>query len=94
MKLLKGYDCCEGCEVAYTDADGKWGYENDEWCGIKEDCDATKPKTTPKKSSTKNTATTTTNKAPVSTQKCKCQYEACGPNVCCGAGLSCIEKDG
>jgi len=29
-----GYSCCKGCEVMYTDGDGKWGYENNDWCGI------------------------------------------------------------
>jgi len=29
-----GYPCCKGNEVYYTDADGKWGVENGEWCGI------------------------------------------------------------
>jgi serine protease inhibitor len=31
-----GYPCCKGNEVLYTDNDGKWGVENDEWCGIKD----------------------------------------------------------
>jgi len=31
-----GYSCCKGNEVLYTDNDGKWGVENDEWCGIKD----------------------------------------------------------
>eukprot|EP00833_Pecoramyces_ruminatium_P003856 jgi/Orpsp1_1/1177888/evm.model.c7180000063223.1 len=29
-----GYPCCKGNEVQYTDADGKWGVENGDWCGI------------------------------------------------------------
>jgi len=29
-----GYPCCKSCTVAYTDNSGKWGYENDDWCGI------------------------------------------------------------
>jgi hypothetical protein len=29
-----GYSCCEGSEIVYTDDDGDWGYENDNWCGI------------------------------------------------------------
>jgi len=29
----QGYQCCKGCNVAYTDETGDWGYEND-WCGI------------------------------------------------------------
>jgi len=29
-----GYPCCEGCEDIYEDEDGKWGVENNEWCGI------------------------------------------------------------
>jgi hypothetical protein len=93
--LAYGYDCCKGCEVSFIDNDGKWGFENEEWCGIKEDCATEKTTTTTKKTTTtpKKTTTTTT-KAPVPTQKCKCQYEACGPGICCGAGLSCIEKNG
>jgi len=30
----QGYKCCaKNCQVVYTDADGDWGYENDDWCG-------------------------------------------------------------
>ncbi|OUM61937.1 Non-catalytic module family DOC2, partial [Piromyces sp. E2] len=29
-----GYNCCNGCNVIEIDNDGKWGVENDEWCGI------------------------------------------------------------
>ncbi|OUM62460.1 glycoside hydrolase family 6 protein [Piromyces sp. E2] len=29
-----GYPCCTGNEVVYTDADGDWGVENGNWCGI------------------------------------------------------------
>jgi len=33
-----GYDCCKTtCYPEFEDADGKWGYENDEWCGIVEE---------------------------------------------------------
>ncbi|ORX41549.1 hypothetical protein BCR36DRAFT_264999, partial [Piromyces finnis] len=29
-----GYKCCkEPCDVIYTDVDGDWGAENNEWCG-------------------------------------------------------------
>jgi len=31
---VKGYDCCQTCKVTYEDADGKWGVENNKWCGI------------------------------------------------------------
>ncbi|ORY38267.1 hypothetical protein LY90DRAFT_704453 [Neocallimastix californiae] len=31
-----GYPCCNGNTVYYTDNDGQWGYENNNWCGIKE----------------------------------------------------------
>ncbi|ORX46904.1 hypothetical protein BCR36DRAFT_585009 [Piromyces finnis] len=35
--LNQGYSCCSsGCEVIYTDSDGTWGVENNQWCG----CDA------------------------------------------------------
>lgn len=33
-----GYECCAGCSVAYTDSDGEWGLENDQWCGIPDTC--------------------------------------------------------
>jgi len=33
-----GYPCCKGNEVVYTDADGDWGYENNNWCGIDKSC--------------------------------------------------------
>jgi len=29
-----GYSCCKGCDVQYTDDDGEWGVEKNEWCGI------------------------------------------------------------
>lgn len=29
-----GFPCCEGQRLIYEDADGPWGYENDNWCGI------------------------------------------------------------
>jgi len=31
----QGYKCCKdpNCIIYYTDADGDWGVENDEWCG-------------------------------------------------------------
>ena len=29
-----GYNCCKSCNVVYEDADGKWGTENNDWCGI------------------------------------------------------------
>jgi len=34
-KITKqGYKCCSAnCVVYYTDADGNWGYENNQWCG-------------------------------------------------------------
>jgi len=34
-KITKqGYKCCaQNCVVIYTDSDGTWGVENDEWCG-------------------------------------------------------------
>ena len=32
--LSQGYKCCSsGCSVVYTDGDGTWGFENDQWCG-------------------------------------------------------------
>ncbi|OUM65009.1 Non-catalytic module family DOC2 [Piromyces sp. E2] len=32
--IKSGYKCCSAnCEVVYTDADGTWGVENNEWCG-------------------------------------------------------------
>jgi len=31
---VQGYPCCSaGCTVYYTDSDGDWGVENDQWCG-------------------------------------------------------------
>jgi len=29
-----GYACCKGCESQYSDNDGEWGIENNEWCGV------------------------------------------------------------
>jgi len=40
--IAQGYKCCSsGCEVVYTDDDGTWGVENDEWCG----CNGNAPST-------------------------------------------------
>jgi len=36
-KCQEGYSCCKSCTVVYTDADGNWGVENDQWCGIDEE---------------------------------------------------------
>jgi len=34
-----GYPCCKSTsQVVYTDADGEWGVENDNWCGIPKGC--------------------------------------------------------
>jgi hypothetical protein len=33
-----GYECCKSCEVKYTDDDGEWGVEGDDWCGIPKSC--------------------------------------------------------
>ncbi|ORY07897.1 hypothetical protein LY90DRAFT_371238, partial [Neocallimastix californiae] len=35
-----GYKCCSGCDIVYVDQDGNWGVENDQWCGIKNSCNA------------------------------------------------------
>eukprot|EP00833_Pecoramyces_ruminatium_P017800 jgi/Orpsp1_1/1191832/evm.model.d7180000088824.1 len=32
-----GYDCCNGCVEITEDESGKWGYENNNWCGIVEE---------------------------------------------------------
>eukprot|EP00833_Pecoramyces_ruminatium_P000876 jgi/Orpsp1_1/1174908/evm.model.c7180000051916.1 len=31
------YDCCTGCDVTYTDDEGKWSIEKGNWCFIDED---------------------------------------------------------
>jgi len=33
-----GYKCCNACNVILKDETGKWGVENNEWCGIRNDC--------------------------------------------------------
>jgi len=33
-----GYPCCDSCIIVYSDYDGDWGIENDDWCGIKYSC--------------------------------------------------------
>eukprot|EP00833_Pecoramyces_ruminatium_P014027 jgi/Orpsp1_1/1188059/evm.model.d7180000062209.1 len=42
FSIKLGYDCCNSCDVYYTNEDGQWGYENGEWCGIKPSCNTTK----------------------------------------------------
>ena len=34
------YTCCEGCNVIEEDGSGKWGIENNQWCGIKDSCNS------------------------------------------------------
>jgi len=29
-----GYPCCSNCDIYFSDGDGDWGLENDNWCGI------------------------------------------------------------
>jgi len=36
-----GFKCCTGCDITYTDSDGDWGYENNNWCGILPSCKIT-----------------------------------------------------
>ncbi|OUM66237.1 Non-catalytic module family DOC2 [Piromyces sp. E2] len=32
---ILGYSCCQTtCNTVYTDKDGNWGVENNQWCGI------------------------------------------------------------
>ncbi|OUM57523.1 Non-catalytic module family DOC2, partial [Piromyces sp. E2] len=33
-----GYPCCNSCDAYYQDNDGKWGVENNNWCGIPSNC--------------------------------------------------------
>jgi len=33
-----GYKCCNSCNAVYTDSTGRWGVENRQWCGIRNDC--------------------------------------------------------
>jgi hypothetical protein len=33
-----GYKCCSNCIAVFEDDDGYWGSENNEWCGITEEC--------------------------------------------------------
>jgi len=38
-----GFPCCpENTEVVFQDADGDWGIDNDDWCGISAPCWSTK----------------------------------------------------
>lgn len=34
----QGYSCCNSCITVTTDNDGKWGIENEQWCGIQDYC--------------------------------------------------------
>jgi len=34
-----GYPCCDTCvSVSFEDGDGKWGIQNDDWCGLQKSC--------------------------------------------------------
>ena len=47
--LAQGYECCsDNCEVVYTDADGDWGVENEQWCGCGGGEPVPEPEPTPK----------------------------------------------
>jgi len=35
-----GYSCCKGCTVVFEDGSGKWGVENNQWCGIDSSCNS------------------------------------------------------
>eukprot|EP00833_Pecoramyces_ruminatium_P018216 jgi/Orpsp1_1/1192248/evm.model.d7180000091696.1 len=37
-----GYKCCKGCNVILSDSTGKWGVENNQWCGIDTSCTTNK----------------------------------------------------
>jgi len=34
FSISLGFPCCKGNTVVYSDNDGDWGVENNEWCGI------------------------------------------------------------
>jgi len=36
----QGYPCCKSCSVILEDDSGKWGVENDDWCGIDTSCNS------------------------------------------------------
>eukprot|EP00833_Pecoramyces_ruminatium_P001396 jgi/Orpsp1_1/1175428/evm.model.c7180000053800.1 len=58
--LDQGYHCCSpNCSVIYSDEDGDWGVENNEWCGCGNGADRSTTLTT-------NSATTTTTTETVS----------------------------
>jgi len=33
-----GYKCCNNCIEYYNDEFGKWGYNDEEWCGLSVFC--------------------------------------------------------
>ncbi|OUM64778.1 Non-catalytic module family DOC2, partial [Piromyces sp. E2] len=33
-----GYPCCNECNVVLVDETGRWGVENNDWCGISDSC--------------------------------------------------------
>ncbi|OUM66047.1 Non-catalytic module family DOC2, partial [Piromyces sp. E2] len=35
-----GFPCCNSCDIVYKDESGDWGVENNDWCGIGPNCDA------------------------------------------------------
>jgi len=34
-----GFSCCKKCDVVLVDDNGKWGVEDNQWCGIDSSCD-------------------------------------------------------
>jgi aryl-phospho-beta-D-glucosidase BglC (GH1 family) len=36
-----GYKCCKSCTIYLNDSTGKWGVENNQWCGIDTSCTTT-----------------------------------------------------
>jgi len=41
MDYCYGYTCCDTCNVYYYDRKGIYGYEKNDWCGIKQQCKIT-----------------------------------------------------
>jgi len=42
-KCHPNYECCSSCNTVYTDGEGQWGVEGNQWCFINESmCNAVK----------------------------------------------------
>jgi len=88
--LNQGYPCCSpDCHVLYTDSDGSWGVENNDWCFCKENI-----LTTATTTATTTTTTTTSSVTSIETNpSCPQSILKLGYPCCSGPDCNVIYTD-